>query len=319
MKENLLKKFKPQSLDDFNISELLKEIIMSYISSSKMLFIIHGNAISGKTSLINTILKLYYGDNIGNNVLSFNLLKEQGINYYRNDLKNFCQINNLNFNSLKKKTIVFDDIDLLNEQSQQIFSNLLSTYKNINFIFSCNDINKIQKTLLQRLEYIKIDVIDNNFISKILNNIILNENISLSENNINKLIKISNCCIPNLINIIDKMMLLNDTKNIENLSSNILKSEFDNYIELCKDKNYKDSFKLIEDFYINGYSVIDIVEEFFNYIKIYSNLHDELKYKIIKLLSYYITIFNNLHEDVIELFFMTKNLIEILNNKIINV
>ena len=160
MKENLLKKFKPQSLDDFNISELLKEIIMSYISSSKMLFIIHGNAISGKTSLINTILKLYYGDNIGNNVLSFNLLKEQGINYYRNDLKNFCQINNLNFNSLKKKTIVFDDIDLLNEQSQQIFSNLLSTYKNINFIFSCNDINKIQKTLLQRLEYIKIDVID---------------------------------------------------------------------------------------------------------------------------------------------------------------
>lgn len=313
MKENLLKKYKPQSLDDFNISDLLKEIIMSYISSSKMLFIIHGNAISGKTSLINTILKLYYGDNIGNNVLSFNLLKEQGINYYRNDLKNFCQINNLIFNSLKKKTIVFDDIDLLNEQSQQIFSNLLSTYKNVNFIFSCNDINKIQKTLLQRLEYIKIDVIDNNFLSKILNNIILNENISLSENNINKLIKISNFCIPNLINIIDKMMLLNDTKNIENLTSNILKSEFDNYIKLCKDKNYKDSFKLIEDFYINGYSVIDIVEEFFNYIKIYSELQDELKYKIIKLLSYYITIFNNLHEDVIELFFMTNNLIQILN------
>jgi len=313
MKENLLKKYKPQSLDDFNISDLLKEIIMSYISSSKMLFIIHGNAISGKTSLINTILKLYYGDNIGKNVLSFNLLKEQGINYYRNDLKNFCQINNLNFNSLKKKTIVFDDIDLLNEQSQQIFSNLLSTYKNVNFIFSCNDINKIQKTLLQRLEYIKIDVIDNIFLSKILNNIILNENISLSENNINKLIKISNFCIPNLINIIDKMMLLNDTKNIENLSSNILKSEFDNYIKLCKDKNYKDSFKLIEEFYINGYSVIDIVEEFFNYIKIYSELQDELKYKIIKLLSYYITIFNNLHEDVIELFFMTKNLIQILN------
>ena len=103
MEENFLKKYKPISLDDFNINSFTKELITNYISNSKLLFIIHGNSVSGKSRLINIILKLYYNDSINNNVLFFNLLKEQGINYYRNDLKNFCQINNIVSNNSKKK------------------------------------------------------------------------------------------------------------------------------------------------------------------------------------------------------------------------
>ena len=50
-----------------------------------------GDMASGKTSLLNAIIREYY---IGNNpsdyeenVLYINSLKEQGINYYRNDVK----------------------------------------------------------------------------------------------------------------------------------------------------------------------------------------------------------------------------------------
>ena len=320
MEENFLKKYKPISLDDFNINSFTKELITNYISNSKLLFIIHGNSVSGKSRLINIILKLYYNDSINNNVLFFNLLKEQGINYYRNDLKNFCQINNIVSNNSKKKTIIFDDIDLLNEQSQQIFSNLLSNYKNINFIFSCTDINKIQQTLVQRLEYIKIEIIDNIFLENILNRILKSEKITIDNDMKKKIIKISNFSIPNLVNILDKMIMLNGTDKINNkninmddlyLSSNILKSEFDNYINLCMNKKLKESINLIENLYINGYSVIDIIDEFFNYIKNFSDLNDEIKYKIIKILSYYIHIFNNLHENNIELFFITNNIIKL--------
>ena len=319
MKENFLKKYKPISLNDFNIDDFTKELITSYINNSKMFFIIHGNSISGKTTLINTILNIYYNNNINNNVLFFNLLKEQGINYYRNDLKNFCQINNIN--NKEKKTIIFDDIDLLNEQSQQIFSNLLMYYKNINYIFSCTDINKIQQTLLQRLEYIKIDVIDNNFLNNILNKILECEKININDDIKKTIIKISNYSIPNLINILDKMILLNgvnivNNDNINNLylSSNILKGDFDSYIELCKNKNYVNAINRMQTLYKNGYSVIDIIDEFFNYIKNFSNLDDDYKYKIIKILSHYINIFNNLHENNIELIFMTNKIIKILNN-----
>lgn len=314
-----LKKYQPTSLDDFNISDFTKEIINKYIKSDKLFFIIHGNSISGKTSLINVILKEYYGELKNNNILFFNLLKENGINYYRNDLKTFCQINNVLSNNLKK-TIIFDDIDLLNEQSQQIFSTLLNTYKNINYIFSCNDINKIENNLLRCLEYIKIDIINDNFLYKILNKIIINENIDLNEDIKKEIIKISNHSIPNIINILDKLYILNIyKKNKDNIyklyyTSNILNCDFDNYINYCKEKNYTKSIELINYLYLNGYSVIDIIDEFFNYIKNFSNLNDEIKYKIIKLLSYNINIFNNLHEDKIELIFLTNNIIKILNN-----
>ena len=314
-----LKKYQPTNLDDFNISEFTKEIIKKYIKSDKLFFIIHGNSISGKTSLINVILKEYYGELKNNNILFFNLLKENGINYYRNDLKTFCQINNVLSNNLKK-TIIFDDIDLLNEQSQQIFSTLLNTYKNINYIFSCNDINKIENNLLRCLEYIKIDIINDNFLYKILNKIIINEKIDLNEDIKKEIIKISNHSIPNIINILDKLYILNIyKKNKDNIyklyyTSNILNCDFDNYINFCKDKNYEKSIELINYLYLNGYSVIDIIDEFFNYIKNFSNLDDEIKYKIIKLLSYNINIFNNLHEDKIELIFLTNNIIKILNN-----
>lgn len=315
-----LKKYQPTSLDDFNISDFTKEIINKYIKSDKLFFIIHGNSISGKTSLINVILKEYYGELKNNNILFFNLLKENGINYYRNDLKTFCQINNVVSKNLKK-TIIFDDIDLLNEQSQQIFSTLLNTYKNINYIFSCNDINKIENNLLRCLEYIKIDIINDNFLYKILNKIIINENIDLNGDIKKEIIKISNHSIPNIINILDKLYILNIYKkskdNIYKLyyTSNILNCDFDNYINFCKENNYTKSIELINYLYLNGYSVIDIIDEFFNYIKNFSNLNDEIKYKIIKLLSYNINIFNNLHEDKIELIFLTNNIIKILNNK----
>ena len=55
-----LKKYQPKNLNDFNIDDFSKEIIKKYIENKKLFFIIHGNTISGKTSLINVILKEYY-------------------------------------------------------------------------------------------------------------------------------------------------------------------------------------------------------------------------------------------------------------------
>ena len=43
--------------------------------------------------MINLILNTYYKDieNYETNIMNINCLKEQGIQYYRNEIKNFCQ------------------------------------------------------------------------------------------------------------------------------------------------------------------------------------------------------------------------------------
>ena len=73
---------------------------------------------TGKSTLINVLMHEYYGDiNYNDNVLEINSLKEQGIQYYRNDVKTFCQTRS----SIpgKKKIVILDDIDNINEQIQK--------------------------------------------------------------------------------------------------------------------------------------------------------------------------------------------------------
>ena len=214
---SLIIKYKPTELDDFNISEYTKELINIYLDNKKLLFLIHGGTGFGKSSLINVLLNKYYDNDkarINRNTVIINLLKEQGINYYRNELKNYCQINNLS-NIKEKKTIVVDDLDLLNEQCQQIFNTFINNYENINFIISCNDKQKIKSTIINKLELITIKNLTNDFIKKTLDKIISNEDIIMDEKCKKLIIRASNTSIPNMINNIDKIKLISMEKNID--------------------------------------------------------------------------------------------------------
>ena len=64
---------------------------MIKIDSLNILLI--GNPGSGKTSLLEATVREYYNlDKLPiNNILYINNLKDQGIQYYRNEVKTFCQ------------------------------------------------------------------------------------------------------------------------------------------------------------------------------------------------------------------------------------
>ena len=93
-------KYKANHINDFNLTQHDKELLTIYINIDNLNLIIYGNIGTGKTSLANYIISEYYNyplldkdiiNNIqGNNILYINLLKDQGINYYRTDVKNFC-------------------------------------------------------------------------------------------------------------------------------------------------------------------------------------------------------------------------------------
>ena len=270
MYSSLILKYKPSELDDFNITEYTKELINIYLKNNKLLFLICGGTGYGKSSLINVLLNKYYNNNkesIYRNSIYINLLKEQGINYYRNELKSYCQINNLE-NIKIKKTIILDDLDLLNEQCQQIFNTFLNNYENINFIISCNDKQKIKSTIINKLELININNINEEFIRNKLNKIVEREDIILDERSKDLIIKASNMSIPNMINNIEKINLIRvnnkiDYSLLENISCNIMINDMSLYIKLCEENKLKEGIEHIQNICKNGFSVIDILEEFF--------------------------------------------------------
>ena len=95
MNNIFIKKYKPKSLHEFGLNPDFLKLLQTSSVSNNINILLVGQSGSGKSSIIDTIINDYYNSssktNFSDNILQINNLKDQGINYYRNDVKNFCQ------------------------------------------------------------------------------------------------------------------------------------------------------------------------------------------------------------------------------------
>jgi len=312
-------KYQPLYFNDFGPDNSVVNMLKTLILVDNLNVLIIGGIASGKTSLLNTLIREYYNGydpkEYEENVLYINSLKEQGINYYRTDVKTFCQTCSNIKN--KKKIIILDDIDLINEQSQQVFRNCIDKYShNVHFISSCSNIQKVIESLQSRFTIIKIKPLKRENLIRIIENIKQTENIDIDEDAQNFILNVSNNTVKILINYMEKFKLLNQkiTYNLAvQLCTNISFLIFEEYTSLLLQKDLKNAIKLINDLYDKGYSVMDILDNYFTFVKGTIHLNEDQKFKIIPCICKYITIFHNIHEDEIELSLFTNNIIEILD------
>ena len=215
----------------------------------------------------------------------------------------------------KKKIIVLDDIDLLSESSQQVFRTCIDKYNNNIFIISsCKNLHKVIENFQSRVFILKTICLTENNCLKILKTIALQENIKLSQEIQNFLIKSSNGNIKYIINNLEKLKLYNkafDLVDVKNLSFNININYLESYIENISNKNLKKSIDIIFEIYDRGYSVIDILDVLYTFIKTSENINEKLKYDYIPVICKYIVLFYNIHENPIELALFTQQLIKL--------
>jgi len=312
-------KYQPLYFNDFGLDNSVINMLKTLVLIDNLNILLIGDMASGKTSLLNALIREYYNGYVPKdyeeNVLYINSLKEQGINYYRTEVKTFCQTCSNIKN--KKKIIILDDIDLINEQSQQVFRNCIDKYShNVHFISSCSNIQKVIENLQSRFTIIKIKPLKRENLISIIENIKQIENIEIDEDAQDFIINVSNNTVKILINYMEKFKLLNQKITYDlasQLCSNISFVIFEEYTKFILDKNIEQSIYLINELYDKGYSVMDILDNYFVFVKSSTIINEEQKFKIIPYICKYITIFHNIHEDEIELSLFTNNLIEVLS------
>jgi DNA polymerase III delta prime subunit len=316
MEHNLFThKFQPLYFKDFEIDKEMTNLLKLLISIDNLNILFIGDMGCGKTSILNSLIREYYiGYNeaqYSENILHINSLKEQGINYYRTDVKTFCQTCSVIKN--KKKIVVLDDIDLINEQSQQVFRNCIDKFShNVHFISSCSNIQKVIESLQSRFTIIKIKPLQRDNLLKIMDKIVVSEKINMDEDAKNFILDICNNTVKILINYLEKFKLLNIFITFElanRVCTNISFLTFQQYTEFIKSKNLKEATRLLYSIHDKGYSVMDILDNYFLFIKTTNFLTEDEKYMIVPHICKYITIFHNVHEDEIELALFTNNLI----------
>ena len=313
-----LNKYQPFFFKDFETDPEMLDILNTLITMNNLNILFIGDIGSGKTAFLNAVIREYYKGltrtEYVENILYINSLKEQGINYYRNDVKTFCQT--CSSVKGKKKIIVLDDIDFINEQSQQVFRNCIDKYShNVHFISSCSNSQKVIESLQSRLIIIKIKPLQRVNLAKIMHKIKNLEQIDITSDAEEFLLNVCNNTAKILINYMEKFKLLNEPITLElatNVCSNISLFTFEDYTQLLKDDKLDNAIKLLYSIYDKGYSVMDILDNYFVFVKITKLLTEVQKYNIIPFICKYITVFHNIHEDEIELALFSNNLHQII-------
>ena len=300
MNESIINNFRPKKIEDMIICDTIKDIINGYINGKNINHIIFiGNSETGKTTISNILYK-----SIDHSIF-INNINAKGINTFRTDIKLYCQL------TLKRKTIIIDDIDHINDSCQCIMKSLIDKYKNTLFIGTINNVKKLIEPLKSSVLLIKLQDINNDLLSKLLNNVLIKQNLILDKKTKEYLIQISNFSINKLYNYIEKIILFNGGVyhyKFKNILTNITYDSFDDIMKYAKNNKIHNIIKTFYDLYEKGYSIIDIFEFFYNYIKITVEVEDVIKYKIIKLICEYISTLDSINEQEAELYLFSYEL-----------
>jgi hypothetical protein len=125
-------------------------------------------------------------------------------------------------------------------------------------------------------------------------------------------VSLSNRSIRLLVNYIEKIYIMNVPLTMylaKMIYTNICVNDFERYTEVVKIGDLTSAIRIMHALHDHGYSVIDIFENYFSFVKTTDILDEMQKYRLVSLLCKYITVFHNVHEDEIELALFSNNAI----------
>ena len=303
---SILKIYYKNDLNNMLYNDTFIDTVFKLLNTEFYNILFVGNQQSGKTHILQGIIK--YLSNKEIDILQINNFEENGLSYYKTTIATFCKTT-----SIFKKLLIIDDIDNLDKNCQQVLKSFIETYKHKLFVLSsATSIYKLDDSISSRLLTIRIPRINNNKLKDYITDICNKENLLLKSDAIDFMTN-RTLSIKHILNNIQLFKLLdNKIITIDLIKENIAIisfNELEDYSLYCKNNDIIKAITIFEKLNNKGYTVIDILNGYLDYIKLSTVFTDEQKYEIIKLINKYILIFNTIHEDYIELIFFTNNLI----------
>ena len=321
MEPTLSTVYKPKLLTDFFLPESVLEVIrvLGELSALNVLIVADGGA--GKTSLIEAIIRLHFRDvsSPEEEIMFITTLQDQGISYYRNEVRTFCRTPPSKKGT--KKMLVIDNLDTVNDQSQQVFRNCIDKYShNVQFVSTCSNVQKIIESLQSRVTIIRLPRVTTSQIRTFCEKVCLKEKMTMTDQATDFVATISHNSIRTMINYLEKFKLLNlstiQLDDVKEACTNISLDALSEYTTLCLKGDLHGAIKILHEAVDDGFSVMDVLDGYFSYVKLTNDLCDDEKYKLVPILCKYMTVFHNIHEDEVELCFFTAEVIHSLENPV---
>lgn len=312
--QTFLEKYSPTTIDSLPYESKFTTILRNFIDINLLQLILVSDNTFSKNIVINSIINTMHIAK--RDILFLSNFKDQGVSNIRSEIKLFSQIAKTNSNA--KRMLIIEDIESYSDNIQKLFINNIDKWsKNINVIITCNNLYNMNESLTSRLLPITIPVVTKFTIHSIIERICDKEEIKLSKDNIDLIITLSENNLLSVFHILQKCALLQENVELDEeiikISCTIINIEkIKGYFNLVKSNKINEGYNYLLEIVENGYSVIDILNELYLFVKITNILNEEEKYKCFKIISAYIVNFITVHEEELELLILTHDLTKIL-------
>ena len=231
-----VEKYRPQNLDKYIGNEHLIEKAKVWIESGDIPhLLLYGKAGTGKTTLAKLLT-----NSIDCDYLYINASDERKLEMVREKVKSFAST--IGFKDMK--VIILDEADYITPTSQAALRNVMETFsKHCRFILTCNFVERIIDPIQSRCQSFQIIPPSKKEVAIHLSNILKEETIDYSNDNVVSLVQSGYPDIRRVINsaqrqVVDGKLVVDEQALVENDYKLSL-------IKILKEQSKKDAFKNI--------------------------------------------------------------------------
>jgi len=231
-----VEKYRPTTLDTYIGNEHLKSKVSVYLESGDLPhLLLFGKAGTGKTTLAKLLV-----NNIECDYLYINASDENNVDTVRNKVKNFAST--IGFKDMK--VIILDECDYITPNAQAALRNLMETFsKHCRFILTCNYVERIIDPIQSRCQSFQIIPPSKTEVAKHLHNILLQENVIDSPEDIKVLVESGYPDIRRVINSAQRNVVKGKLKLD---TSSIIQNDYKlKLLKILETQNKKNAFKEI--------------------------------------------------------------------------
>jgi replication factor C subunit 2/4 len=270
-----VEKYRPTKLDQISAQTEVIQSLKKVLETKNLPHLIFfGPSGCGKTSTILALSKELFGEELYyDRVIELNASDERGINVIRDKIKRYSKkAINPKENVPPWKIIILDEADNMTPDSQFALRRIMEEYSKLTrFCIICNYHNKIIDPINSRCALFRFKPIKEKEIFDKLKDICTKENLTLTDDFLNQIIKFSRGDLRKAINFLQKCqnqygnILKQDILN--EISGIIPIDKFNQLIDGIIYENSKVIDKVIMDLVNDGYSLVNQIIFFDNYIK----------------------------------------------------
>jgi replication factor C subunit 2/4 len=269
-----VEKYRPENLNEISAqTNVIKSLKSAMHTKNIPHLIFFGPSGCGKTSTILALSKELFGsENYTDRIIELNASDERGINVIREKIKTYAKQSIKNIKDAPPwKIIILDEADTMTSDSQFALRRIIEQYSKITrFCIICNYHNKIIDPIISRCSLFRFKPIESNEIIGKLKFICEKEKFNCQEKLLEKIVGICRGDLRKAINLLQKCYnSYGDKVNeelLDEMSGMIPLEKFNCLMEYVLKKDIQKVDLTINKLFLEGYSMVNQIILFHNYI-----------------------------------------------------